>query len=158
MKKYISIITILLITSFLAYKIDWFSYILILSICLSLLFLLIVDLIAIFKHLSNSLIRIPFLIIGICVIAILISFFRPYEDAIIRTENMSENLEHAYNTDQNDRKEIRSFIGFFSKLEDRDQLRLAQARTYYSEDKISKPIDKFHAAFIFHHSNNSKRL
>ncbi|MDR5589925.1 hypothetical protein [Christiangramia sp. SM2212] len=74
----------------------------------------------------------------------------------METDNVSRNLEYAYNTDQNDRKEIKSFIDYFSKLEERDSIRLRQIKNYYHQGKISNPKDKFHAAFIFHHSDNSK--
>ena len=76
--------------------------------------------------------------------------------AIIKSDDVSKNLEYAYQTDQNDRKRLKSFIGFFSKLKERDSIRLKQTKEIYNQEMLSKPIDKFHAAFVYHHSDNSK--
>lgn len=96
------------------------------------------------------------LIILLCLFGTLVSLFRPYEEPIIHSEDTGQDLEYAYKTDQNDRKELRSYIDLFSKLNERDEKRLQQVKRLYSEGEISEPREKFHAAFIFHHSDNSK--
>lgn len=156
MKKSITILSLIIIISILSYKIGWINYILILTASVAIVFLIIVGLISIFKNLKSRIFKVPLLIICICVIGVISSFFRPYNDPIIKSNNLSKNLEYAYKTDQNDRKELRSFIGYSNKLKQRDSIRLKQVRKNYSQDKISEPIDKFHAAFVLHHSNNSK--
>lgn len=153
MKKKISLLIIYIITAALSYIIDWFNYILILIIAVTLLHLIFIGLISIFKKLNNRNFKIPLIIISICVIGIVISFFRPYDEPIIKTKNLSNKLKYAYKTDQSDRKELRSFISIISKLEERDSIRLKQVKNLYLQDKILDPIDKFHAAFIFHHSD-----
>ncbi|SDR71986.1 hypothetical protein [Christiangramia echinicola] len=156
MKKTILIFSSIIITAILSYQITWINYFLILIVFLNIAFLIIVGLISIFKKLRNRIFKIPVLIICLCIVGILASLFHPYEKAIINSNNLSDNLEYAYKTDQKDRKELKSFIGYFSKLEERDSIRLKQIRKIYKQDKLSKPIDKFHAAFVFHHSDNSK--
>lgn len=155
MKKRIFLLISLISISILSYKIDWFNYLLILLVFLSTLYLLIVGLISIFKDLKRRVFVFALVIICICIIGIITSFFRPYDHPVIDSENLSKNLEYAYKTDQNDRTQLRSFIGYFSKLKERDSIRLKQVRSNYSKDKISKPMDKFYAAFVFHHSDNS---
>lgn len=156
MRKKITILFLIIATSLLSFKIDWFNYILILILVLTIVFLILVGLISIFKKLKSKVFKVPLIVVLLCIIGVIVSFFRPYNPPIIQSENLSKNLEYAYRTDQSDRKELRSFIGFLSKIEERDSIRLNQVRNQFSQDKISEPIDKFHAAFIFHHSNNSK--
>ncbi|WP_143155991.1 hypothetical protein [Cyclobacterium lianum] len=93
---------------------------------------------------------------GICFIGVLASLFRPYEDATLPLGTESEQLENTYVTDQGDRKYLKSYIPFLSRLEDRDQSRLNQVKGIYERNKNLEPIEKFYAAFIFHHSDNSK--
>ena len=152
----IAMLFLITAASLLSFKIDWFNYILILILVLSLAFLILIGLISIFKKLKSKVFKVPLMIILICLIGILTSFFRPYNPPIIESEDPGKNLEYAYKTDQSDRKQIRSFIGFLSKIEERDSIRLDQVRNLYTQDKILKPIDKFYAAFIFHHSNKSR--
>lgn len=155
MKKTILVFS-LIITAILSYQITWINYLLILIIFLSVAFLITVGLISVFKKLGNRIFKIPVLIICICIVGLISSLFKPYETAVIKSNDVSKNLEYAYKTDQSDRKELKSFIGYFSKLKERDSIRLKQIRENYNQDKLSKPIDKFHAAFVFHHSDNSK--
>lgn len=146
---------LLIIVSVLSYTIDWIHYVLILIFALTIIFLAIAALIAIFKDLKKSAFSTSILILLLCIFGITTSLFRPYEPAVIQSENISKNLKYAYKTDQGDRKDLRSFVPFFSKLEERDSIRLNQVKELYTQDKISEPLDRFHAAFIFHHSNNS---
>lgn len=155
MKKTILIFSLIIITAILSYQIYWMNYLFILIALLSIVFLIIVGLISIFKKLRNGIFKVPVLIICICIAAIFASLFQPYENAIIQSDNPSENLAYAYKTDQKDRRELKSYIGYFSKLDERDSIRLKQIRKIYNQNKLSKPIDKFHAAFVFHHSDNS---
>ena len=156
MKKIILISSLIIITAILSYQINWLNYLLILIAFLNIVFLILVGLISIFKKLRNRFFKVPVLIICICIAGVLASLFQPYENAIIKSDNLSKNLEYAYQTDQKDRRELKSFIGFLSRLEERDSIRLKQVRKSYNQEKLIKPIDKFHAAFVFHHSDNSK--
>ena len=155
MKKTILFLSSIIFIPILAYKIDWINYLLILLVLLSIVFLIIAGLISIFKSLKRKIFIVPLFIICICIVGVITSFFGPYDNPVINTENLSKNLEYAYKTDQNDRMQLRSFIGYFSKLKQRDSIRLKQVRSNYSQDQILAPMDKFHAAFVFHHSDNS---
>lgn len=154
MKKII--LFLLIITAVLSYLVEGFEFILIAIGILSLIFLVIVTLIRLFKKLNFQYIKIPLLIILICFIGAIVSLARPYgEDAILTSGSVSEKLEYAYKTDQNDRKQLKSFIGFFSDLEHRDELRMRQVKEIQKKNEIEKSIDKFYAAFVYHHSDNS---
>tara|TARA_B100000949_G_C14105591_1_gene376068 strand:- start:123 stop:761 length:639 start_codon:yes stop_codon:yes gene_type:complete len=156
MKKKIILFLLIFLIAVLSFQFSWFQYILILCIIVSLLFLLVAGLVSIFKKLKPIFLKTPLIIIFIGILGILISFFRPYEEAIIHSQNHSENLAYAYHTDQSDRKELRAFIGYFSRLKERDDLRLDQVKKLYEKGYQLNPMDKFHAAFIFHHSDRSE--
>ena len=156
MAKKIIFFCLIIIVSLLAYYLSWINYILILVAGLSLVYLLLVGLISIFRKIKSNSFKIPVFLIFLCLIGVVASLFRPYDRATIESDEVSKELRYAYKTDQDDRKELKSFIGYFSELNERDNLRLLQVREYYSENKITRPIDKFHAAFIFHHSDNSE--
>ena len=155
MKKTILVLSLTIITAILSYQINWIKYLLLIITLLCSIFLIALGFISIFKKLKRRTFKVPVVIIAICILGVFTSLFQPYEPAIINSEDVSENLKYAYKTDQNDRKELKSYIGYFSKLEERDNIRLTQIRECYNQDKLSKPIDKFHAAFVFHHSDNS---
>ncbi|MFV8282634.1 hypothetical protein ACNKXS_13875 [Christiangramia marina] len=155
MKKTFVIFSLAIFAAILSFKTGWFNYVLIIMTVLSIATLLLVGLLSIFKNLNNRAHKVPIYIILICVIGIITSLFRPYNKAIIKSENIEANLKYAYETDQSDRKELRSYVKFISKLDERDSLRLSQVKDIYSENKITDPLNQFHAAFIFHHSNNS---
>ena len=151
------ILTILLILTVLfAFYTEWSNYLLAIILIIDLIFLFVLGFIALFKR-PNSKIVTSCMWIGIfSAIGIFTTFFKPYKKAIIVTQNTSRNLEYAYKTDQGDRKKIKSYIDYFSELNKRDSIRLDQARNYYLKNNINEPIDKFYAAFIFHHSKNKK--
>ena len=145
----------LLIIAILSYLISSFEFILIANIALTFIFLLFAGFIRIFKKLNVKYFKTPFRILVICIFGIGVSLFRPYEKAVTETGTLSEKLQYAYETDQKDRKQLRSFLTYFSDLEDRDNKRLAQVKELRKEDTIKKALDKFYAAFIYHHSDNS---
>jgi len=109
-----------------------------------------------FLKINKKFYKIPIITIGICLIGILVSLIRPYEEAILPAGSMNDKLEYAYHTDQNDRKQLKSFVEYFSKLKERDAIRLNEVNRILSEQQDLKPIEKFYAAFIYHHSDNSK--
>ena len=156
MTKKLIFLSLIIIISLLSYFVNWFNYVLILIAVLALVYILLIGLISIFKKVRSNHFKTPALLICICITGVIISLFRPYDPAVIESENISTELQYAYNTDQDDRKELKSFVGYFSELNKRDSLRLMQVRKYHLKNKITKPIDKFHAAFIFHHSDNSE--
>ncbi|WP_079721025.1 hypothetical protein [Salegentibacter holothuriorum] len=95
------------------------------------------------------------MILLICISGIMISLIRPYDKAIITKGTISEKLKYAYESDQKDRRQLRSFLGYFSDLEDRDFKRLNQIKTIRKSNNLKKPRDKFYAAFIYHHGDTS---
>ncbi|MBZ9629791.1 hypothetical protein LB465_03285 [Salegentibacter sp. LM13S] len=122
----------------------------------ALIFIIIAGLIQVFRKVNFRYFKFPLLIIVICVFGMVVSIFRPYENAVITSGNVSEKLEYAYKTDQQDRKQLKSFIPYLSKLEQRDSKRLKLTKDLYNDGLIKKPSDKFYAAFIYHHSDNTK--
>ncbi len=155
MKKII-LIALTIITAILSYQVDSFEFFLLGFSLLIFFFLLILGVIRLFRKVNFKYFKTPLLIMGICIIGVIISLFRPYEKPLSGLENLSEKLEYAYKTDQNDRKQLRSFVPLFSKLEQRDEQRLALVKDLYNNNRIKQPLDKFYAAFIFHHSDKSK--
>ncbi|OEY73241.1 hypothetical protein [Salegentibacter salarius] len=145
----------LLIIAILSYLISSFEFILIAIITLTFIFLIFAGIISIFKNLNRKYFKIPSRILVICIFGIGVSLFRPYEETVTETGTLSERLQYAYETDQKDRKQLRSFLTYFSDLEQRDDKRLAQVKKIQKEDTIEKALDKFYAAFIYHHSDNS---
>jgi energy-coupling factor transporter transmembrane protein EcfT len=155
MKKLIYFISLIIIFT-LSYLVVGFEFILFAISALSFIFLLILGVMRIFKKLNSRYLKIPLLIIGTCLLGVLVSLFRPYGEAIVKSGSVSEKLEYAYETDQKDRKQVKSFVDYFSLLVPKDTKRLQQVKDIYKEDVIVKPIDKFYSAFVYHHSNNSK--
>lgn len=145
----------LLVIAILSYLISSFEFLLIAIIALTFIFLILAGITSIFKKLNAKYFKIPSLILVICIFGIGVSLFRPYEKAVTETGTLSEKLKYAYETDQKDRKQLRSFLTYFSDLEQRDDKRLAQVKKIQKEDTIEKALDKFYAAFIYHHSDNS---
>ncbi|MEX2569401.1 MAG: hypothetical protein WD431_25900 [Cyclobacteriaceae bacterium] len=62
-------------------------------------------------------------------------------------------MKYAYETDQNDRKKLKSYIPYISKLRDRDAERLNLAKRLVDQDEKLEPMAKFYTAFILHHSD-----
>lgn len=156
MKKWLITPGLSVITSILSYYMPSLDYILGIIILLSLIFLAIIGLVSIFKKLHVNIYLTPLILVIISIIGLFTSLFRPYKPAVIDSKNVSENLEYAYTTDQDDRKELKSYISYFSKLKQRDDERLDQAKHCYEHDKLSQSMDFFHAAFIFHHSDTNE--
>ncbi|MGB3775830.1 MAG: hypothetical protein WA951_11290 [Leeuwenhoekiella sp.] len=156
MGKKLVIISLIIFISVIAYFISWFDYILILAVVLVLAFLILIGLISIFRKLTKKFYKLPLVILVVCVFGLIVSLFRPYDKAIINSNNTSENLKYAYETDQSDRKELKSFIGYFSRLEERDNIRLNQVKKLRDQEELSKSMDMFYAAFVYHHSDNKE--
>ena len=155
MKRTLLFITLAVIAGILSYQIAWFHLLLLFLMALLLIFLAIVTIIRFFRKTNKNLFTIPALLLCVCATGIIISLFKPYGNAIIHSKNVSKELEFAYQTDQKDRKTLKSYLDF-SELNRRDELRLEQVKDLYRKGAISKSMDKFHAAFVFHHSDNSK--
>src|SRR5690606_20784977 len=51
--------------------------------------------------------------------------------------------------------QLRSYIKVLSEIKERDRERLAQVNRFYEKNEIIEPIDKFYAAFVYHHSDKS---
>ncbi|WP_189603904.1 hypothetical protein [Salinimicrobium marinum] len=155
MKRILFFLSVIFVVT-LSYLIPSSEFMLLVLIALALLFLLVCGFILIFKNINRRYFKIPLLIIGICFLGVVVSLFRPYEKSAVMTSgSLGKKLQYAYETDQNDRKQLRSFIGLFSKLNERDDKRLTQVKELSQDRKLLKPMDKFYAAFIYHHSDNS---
>lgn len=157
MKKYLFLLITLLPVGILAFIYNPISLLLLVVLVLSLLVLLVAGMVKAFRsNLKAKWLRVPFVVGAVCAAGIVIGLFRPLDPAVVRTGDVSEKLAYAYKTDQADRMILSAYLGMFNdSMVKRDSIRLQQVRQLYENRKISKPIDKFHAAFIFHHSKKS---
>ena len=158
MKPYLLLLLALIAVGLLNYHYSFVSFLLIGIIGLSVAVLLVVGLIKIFnKQRNGRWLKIPFMAVVICLVGIVIGWLRPLESATIDTVDVSKALAHAYATDQGDRKNLKFYLGLFrNTMKVRDSLRLDQVNRLHKAQLIEKPLDKFHAAFVFHHSRESQ--
>ena len=156
MKKKIWFIILSLTAAVLSFQIRSLEFLLLGLILLCLLSLAITGIFNIFKRPNRNVYKFLIMPIGICLIGVFASLFRPYEEAVLDSGSVGEKLQHAYETDQGDRKQLKSFVKYFTKLEERDKSRLTQVNNILEQGKTLEPIEKFYAAFIYHHSDNSK--
>ncbi len=154
MKRNLILLGTVVIATILSFRVESFEFLLIAIILLICVILILAGIISIFKPVNPKFFRTPLAIIGICLVGIIASLFRPYDAAVIEMGNRSEKLQYAYETDQNDRMQLRSYL--LGDLEDRDKKRLSQIKQIHKQEKKLEPIDKFHAAFVYHHSDNSE--
>ena len=158
MKKYLIPLIILVPVGILAYMYNLISFLLLALLALSVLVLLVAVLIRTFrKSINQKWLRVPLTVIVICALGILIGLFRPLAPAIVSQGNVSEKLAYAYTTDQSDRMTIKAYLGILDdNMAKRDSIRLQQVNKLYKDNQISKPLDKFYAAFVLHHSKKSE--
>lgn len=151
----ILLFVLLIITVLFSYLVSWSEWLLLAILFLTLVFLIILGSIRIFRKPKKIFFQSAILVIGISLIGIFTALFRPYEPALLQSGTISEQLEYAYKTDQNDRKQLKSFIPIFSELKQRDVLRLEKVKQINAEGELTKSKNKFYAAFVYHHSDNS---
>lgn len=158
MRRYLISLLILIPVSLMAYHYSLINFLLIIIAGMNLAVLMVIGIVKMFKrNLSHRWLKIPFLIIMICSIGIAIGLLRPLEPATISSNDVSKTLAYAYETDQGDRKNLQFYLGIFKdKMKLRDSMRLEQVKKLYEGNQIYKPLDKFHAAFILHHSRESE--
>ena len=163
MKKYTIALLALIVVAILAYSYNLISYLLLLFVALSLAVLLIAGAIKVFrKSMSRRWFEIACMVMVISVIGVMVGLLRPLEPPIIGSGNVSKALAYAYKTDQQDRMTLKFGLGMFgwgkfrNQMQLRDSIRLDQVKKLYKSQPIPKPLDQFHAAFIFHHSHKSK--
>lgn len=146
----------IILVSLFTYNFGWFNILLSALLVLSGLFLALVGISTIFfRRIRKGLLRVPMVIVLLCIFGIVLSLVLPYEPAISSSGDVSRDLEYAYQTDQSDRKNLRSYMRpFRSEMQERDSMRLAQVRMFYEQDRIKRPMDKFYAAFVYHHSHS----
>lgn len=157
MKKYLFPLIVLVAVGILSYMYNLMSFLLLAVAAMSLAVLLVAGIVKVFRNsISQRWLRVPLIIIGICLVGVVAGLFRPLERAIVNSGDVSEKLAYAYKTDQADRMTVSAYLGMFNdNMAKRDSIRLEQANQLYKEDQISLPMDKFYAAFIFHHSKQS---
>jgi hypothetical protein len=157
MKKYLIPLIALVAVGILSYTYNPMSFLLLAIAAISLAALLVAGIVKAFRSsLSPRWLRAPSMIIGICLAGVVVGLFRPLNNAIINAGDVSEKLAYAYKTDQADRMTVRAYLGMFKdNMAERDSIRLEQVNQLYKDNLIKLPMDKFHAAFIFHHSKQS---
>lgn len=155
MKRKIILVILAGIAAILSYQIQSFEFVLLIIILLSLIFLILAGIRNYFKRIQPVYLKVPVIIIGIGLLGVVVSLYRPYEKAVLENGTVSDKLEYAYFTDQKDRKQLRSYIPVRSELDRRDQIRLDQVMELHKQKEIVEPLDKFYAAFVYHHSHNS---
>lgn len=106
----ILLFVLLIITVLFSYLVSWSEWLLLAILFLTLVFLIILGSIRIFRKPKKIFFQSAILVIGISLIGIFTALFRPYEPALLQSGTISEQLEYAYKTDQNDRKQLKSFI------------------------------------------------
>ena len=110
MKRTIILVIFVGIAAILSYQIQSFEFILLGIILLSLIFLILAGIRNYFKMVQSFYLRVPLIIIGIGILGVIVSLFRPYENAVLYTGTVSDKLEYAYFTDQTDRKQLKSYF------------------------------------------------
>ncbi|WP_299823559.1 hypothetical protein [uncultured Pontibacter sp.] len=157
MKKNLIPITILILVCTLSYMYNLVSLLLLAIIALSLATLLIASIVKAFRgSLSPSWLKVPLIILAVCVLGVVTGLFRPLEPAVVSSGDVSEKLAYAYKTDQADRMTVSAYLGMRNNsMAKRDSIRLEQVNQLYKDNQIGEPMDKFYAAFIFHHSKTA---
>ncbi|WP_439880294.1 hypothetical protein ACSX1A_14150 [Pontibacter sp. MBLB2868] len=157
MKKNLVLLVILIIVGILSFMYNLVSLLLLAIIVLSFAVILVAGTVKVFRtSLSARWFKVPLIIIAVCVSGVIAGLFRPLEPAVVRSGDVSDKLAYAYNTDQADRMTIKAYLGMLNdSMVKRDSIRLEQVSQLYRDNKISQPMDKFYAAFIFHHSKKS---
>ncbi|GGF99755.1 hypothetical protein [Pontibacter amylolyticus] len=142
----------------LSYFYSLTSFLLLAIIAFCLAALLLVGIVKAFRpNLPQKWVRAPFLVAVVCVLGVLIGMLRPLDPAVVNSGGVSDKLAYAYKTDQADRMTVGAYLGLFqNNMAKRDSIRLAQVKQLYLDEQIRLPIDKFHAAFVFHHSKKSE--
>lgn len=156
MKKKILFIILTIAIAVLSIQVQFFEFYMIGLISLCLLCIAVTGVINIFKKPNRKIYKFSLITIAICLVGVIASLFRPYEEAILQSGTIGEKLQYAYKTDQNDRMQLKSFLNFSNEFQERDRARLTQVNEVLEQGEPIEPIEKFYAAFIYHHSNNSK--
>ncbi|PVY40726.1 hypothetical protein [Pontibacter virosus] len=158
MKKYLIPLLLLLPVGILSYVYNLTSFLLLAIIAFCLAALLVVFIVKVFRpNIHKKWLRLPLMITAICATGVLVDLLRPLDPAVVDAGDASHKLAYAYETDQADRMTLKTYFSLFDdSMANRDSIRLAQVRQLYQEEQISLPIDKFYAAFVFHHSKKSE--
>ena len=156
MKKKILFIILIITIAVLSIQVEFFEFYLFGLSFLCLLCLAVTGIMNIFKKPNPKIYKFSLITIGICLVGVFTSLFRPYEEAVLLSGTVGEKLQYAYKTDQNDRMQLKSFINSSNEFQERDKARLTQVNEILEQGEAIEPIEKFYAAFIYHHSNNSK--
>ncbi|MCP2044980.1 hypothetical protein [Pontibacter sp. HSC-36F09] len=158
MKKYFTPLLFLIPVGILSYSYSLTSFLLLAVIALCLTALLVVGIAKIFRpSLDQKWMRLPLIITTICALGVLVGLLRPLDPAVVNAGDASQKLAYAYETDQADRMTVGAYLSLFEdSMAERDSIRLMQVTQLYQDKQISLPIDKFYAAFVFHHSKKSE--
>lgn len=158
MKKYLIPLVLLIPVGILSYFYSLMSFLLLAVIALSLTALLVVGIVKLFRsNLHPKWVKLPLLTAAVCASGVLVGLLRPLNPAVVSTGDASSMLAYAYETDQADRMTIGAYLGLFEDdLAKRDSIRLMQVNQLYKDNQISLPMDKFYAAFVFHHSKKTE--
>jgi hypothetical protein len=135
-----------------------FDLLLLLFLSLSLIFLMLVGIVKIFKPtLKSYWYRIPFFIVALAFLGLLVGFIKPLPSPIPKNEtSVSEHLAYMRQTDQSDRKNIKIYFNFLvwgsSEAMNRDSIRLNKTLKLIENDTAKLgPEDKYNAAMILQH-------
>jgi hypothetical protein len=135
-----------------------FDLLLLLFLSLSLIFLMLVGIVKIFKPtLKSNWYRIPFFIVVLAFLGLLVGFIKPLPSPIPKNEtSVSEYLAYMRQTDQSDRKNIKIYFNALvwgsSEAMKRDSIRLNKTLKLIENDTAKLgPEDKYNAAMILQH-------
>jgi hypothetical protein len=157
MKKNLLLVFALVLVGVLSYQYKLMSFLLLAVIVLCLATLLLLGFVKAFRSsLHQKWFTLPLTVIGVCAAGVLIGLLRPLYPAVVSTGDAGKQLAYAYETDQADRMTVRAYLGILNdNMQQRDSIRLEQVNKLYKDNQVVLPMDKFHAAFIFHHSKQS---
>jgi len=135
-----------------------FDLLLLLFLSLSLIFLMLVGIVKIFKPTLKSFwYRIPFFIVVLAFLGLLVGFIKPLPSPMPKNKtSVSEYLAYMRQTDQSDRKNIKIYFNAMvwgsSEAMKRDSIRLNKTLKLIEDDTAKlDPEDKYNAAMILQH-------
>ena len=114
------------------------------------------------KKSVKKILKYYFIFLFLLLLGILLDLLKPYpEVTLANTNSITEKISHLYDTDQYDRKNLKSYL--FSDnavlISSRDSIRLEFAysifREYQTMNLNLTPEEKYKLAMIFHHGKTS---
>jgi len=130
---------------FVAYMVGYFGLILFIG---AVLFFAVLRLFRKKPSLRALVIPLTMTLMGSCGIFLSALSSKPVPPLPQRAMSISDELKYIYGTDQSDR-----FTMYMMIDPERDQIRLQRVKALYRAGKITEPIDRYHAGFVYQHGS-----